>query len=354
MVKDPKSLLVVLFGAIGDVVRAFPLVTQISDNYPNLKITWAVETPSLEIVKCHPRVSRIVEYKRKDGLIGYFRFLKELRSESYEVCIDLQRHSKSGLTSLLSGSPIRIGFNKKNSREANYLFQTDQIEPVEHFSDKVEQYIKFCEKLGFSPSERRDHLLESTSEECAALESKLAIIASEQSIDLVPKDKRVLFLIGSTWKSRLWEMEYYGTLANLLHEEYGFQSFIVGSPKDDVLANSILSASNVPVVSLVGKTTLREFKTLCSITSFGVGSDSGPLHIASGVGLPVISLWGPTSPTRSRPFNNFQNALQSPVGCAGCYHRICPGLDKLCMKSIRPEVVMMKVFELLKGLPSAV
>jgi heptosyltransferase-1 len=169
------------------------------------------------------------------------------------------------------------------------------------------------------------------------------MIASEQSIELAPKEKRVLFLIGSTWKSRLWEMEYYGTLANLLNEEYGFQSFIVGSPNDDVLANSILSASNVPVVNLVGKTTLREFKTLCSLASFGVGSDSGPLHIASGVGLAVISLWGPTSPTRSKPFNNFQNALQSPVGCAGCYHRICPGLDKLCMKSIRPEVVMMKI-----------
>ncbi len=348
MVKDPKSVLIVLLGAIGDVVRAFPLVTQISEEYPDCKITWAVETPSIEIVKCHSKVNRIVEYRRKNGLFAYFAFIKELRAESYDVSIDLQRHLKSGLTSRLANAKHRIGFNKKNSREGNYLFQTETIQPVEHFSDKVEQYMQFTEKLGFVASDKREHGLEPSSEEIDSLEEKLESISAEQGLEHVPANKRVLFLIGSTWKTREWESAYYGKLAELLNEKFQLTSYLVGSSKDQKLADEIIQSSSVKLQSLIGKTSLREFRTLCSISKFGVGSDSGPLHIASGVGLPVVSLWGPTSPTRSRPFNNFQNVLQSSIGCAGCYQRICPGLDKLCMKSIRPEVVMYKVEELLK------
>jgi len=347
MVKDPKSLLVVLLGAIGDVVRAFPLITQISEQYPNCKITWAVETPSVEIVKCHPKVSRIVEHKRKNGIFSYFKFIKELRAESYDVSLDLQRHFKSGLTTALAHAETRIGFNKKNSREGNYLFQTDTIVPVEHFSDKVEQYMNFCEKLGFAPREKRDHLLESSEKEMLDLEDKIRSVTTEQGLENVPKEKRALFLIGSTWKTREWEGSYYGKLTELLFEKYQIQSYLVGSPKDQVLADEIIKSSKIPLVNLIGKTSLREYKTLCALSALGVGSDSGPLHIASGVGLPVVTLWGPTSPTRSRPFNNYENVLQSPIGCAGCYQRICPGLNKLCMKSIGPEVVMYKVEELL-------
>jgi len=345
MIKNPKSLLIVLLGAIGDVVRAFPLVTQISENYPDCMITWAVESPSLEIVKCHPEVNRIVEYRRKDGIFAYLKFIKELRSESYDVSIDLQRHFKSGMTTFFANASMRIGFNKKNSREANYLFQTDTIDPVEHFSDKVEQYMKFCEKLGFTASEKREHLLESSPEEIFAFEKKLKDIAESQGVIIVPKEKRALFLIGSTWKTREWGADYYAKLSESLMENYQIQSYLVGSSKDSQLAGEILKSSRVPIINLLGHTSLREYKTLCAISALGVGSDSGPLHIASGVGLPVISLWGPTSPTRSRPFNNYQNVLQSPIGCAGCYQRVCPGLDKLCMKSIRPEVVMYKVDE---------
>lgn len=343
MQNKPNSILIVLLGAIGDVVRAFPLVSQISERFPEAKITWAVETPSLEIVKCHPKISRVVEYKRKGGFGAYVKFIKELRQDSYDVSLDLQRHFKSGMTSFLSGASRRIGFNRANSREGNYLFQTSHIPKVDHFMDKVEQYMEFCRELGFGPSEKREHLLDSSEEEIAELEVRLKLISKEQGVEFVERERRVLFLIGSTWSSRVWELEYYSKLSELLKERFNFQCYLIGGPGDNELASVILGQSKVEILNLCGRTTLREFRTLCSVSKLGVGSDSGPLHIASGVGLKVVSIWGPTSPTRSRPFNNFDNVLVSPIGCAGCYQRVCPGLDKLCMKSVGVDHAMERV-----------
>ena len=115
VITEKPSILIVLLGAIGDVIRAFPLVTHIRNSLPDCKITWAVETPSVEIVKCHPGVSRVVEFKRKEKLSGYYSFIKDLRADQYDIVLDLQRHFKSGFTSLMSGGKNRLGFNFSNS-----------------------------------------------------------------------------------------------------------------------------------------------------------------------------------------------------------------------------------------------
>jgi heptosyltransferase-1 len=337
----PKKILIVLLGAIGDVVRAFPLASQIKENWPDSEITWAVETASVGIVTECKFVTRAVEFKRKDGIFGFFRFIRELKKEKFDLTLDLQRHFKSGITSYLTGGSVRIGFNKQNSREANHLFNNFSINEVEYMSDKIEQYLYFSDYLGFKKKESRyDFGLEEDLDCSIDLEDKLKKILTDKNLEFYPKDKRALLFIGSTWESKIWPSINFYNLAKDLFANFGYLPILVGSKGDLQKAKEIIALGNSPLINFVGETSLKEFKNLCFNAKFAVACDSGPMHIACAVGLPVISLWGPTSPIRSKPYSNSKFIIQSPIGCRECYQRKCPGLDGICLSDIGPEVVL--------------
>lgn len=337
LVSNNSSILIVMLGAIGDVVRAFPLAARIKKNYPNSRITWAVETSSVNLVRRCLHVDAVIEFKRSGGLPAFFSFMKELRANTYDISIDLQRHFKSGVISFFSRAPHRLGFNYINSRELNWLFNNTQIEAVDHFEDKIEQIQRFGDYCGLDTlSEPYDFGLQVTDQDRKNLIKKLREI--DLSYDLSGRSN-VLFFIGSVWKTKRWMPEYFSILAETIYKNTGMVSVLIGAPHERNIADSIVSACNVPIIDLVGKTTLDEFPVLCTLAPIAVGADSGPMHIASAMGQKVISVWGPTSPTRSKPYRNLEYVIKSPIGCQGCYMRSCPDLDVLCLKEIKPQVV---------------
>ena len=108
----PRRVLIILLGAIGDVTRGLALATRIKSSWPETELIWAVEPKSAGILERHPAVDQLVVFDRPRGFPAYLRFLKELRSLRCEITLDLQRHFKSGVTSLFAGSPKRLGFNR--------------------------------------------------------------------------------------------------------------------------------------------------------------------------------------------------------------------------------------------------
>ncbi len=347
--ENPESkILVILFGAIGDVVRGLGLATKIKKHYPASKIVWAVEKTSSALLRDHPSIDSLLIFDRTTGVSGYLSFLKNVRSQKCDITLDLSRHLKGGVCSILSGAPVRVGFSRKNSREGNWLFQTDHIPEVLHFSDKIMQFHKFAESLGISGDQEVDFGFALKEADIFAFEKKLAQICEESGVTFADPSRRVLFFIASTWESREWSSGYFAELATKLKEKFGMTPVIVGGPSDASKGDEILSALDDKSIALnlIGKTSLYELVILCKRSSCGVGVDSGPMHIASAAGLPVISFWGSTSPERSTPFGNKELVLQSPIGCAPCYFRECPGLDTMCLKNITPQIVLYKFEEL--------
>jgi heptosyltransferase-1 len=347
---SPEKILIILFGAIGDVARGLSLVCRIKKQLPETKIYWVVEKTSSKLIEDHPFIDEVLVFNKQDGFFSFLSFLRKVRALQCDVTLDLSRHLKGGISSYFSGSTTRVGFNKVNSREGNWLFQTKHIEPVPHFTDKINHFHKFGDAIGLPPPDEVDFGLTPRQEEIDELEKRLAQLCVQKGIKIPPVAQRILFLIGSTWKSREWPSVHFAELARVLHEKSGMTSFLVGSPSDAVKAGEILShvENTTSVVDLTGFTSLRELVVLCHLAKCGIGADSGPMHIASAAGLPVISFWGPTSPERSTPYGNKDRVLQSPIGCAPCYFRECPGLDTVCLKNITPVVVQYKFEELLK------
>src|SRR5580704_18306517 len=112
----PKRVLIVLNGAIGDVVRALPLLGRIRRGFPNAHLAWAVEPKSAPILTAHPWLDEIILYDRRNAPWSFFPFLKRIYDGHFDLAIDLQRHLKSGLIGLVSRAPDRLGFSAENTK----------------------------------------------------------------------------------------------------------------------------------------------------------------------------------------------------------------------------------------------
>ncbi len=339
----PRKVLIVLLGAIGDVTRALPLAVRIKQAWPTSELVWAVEPTSAPLLEKHEAIDRAIVFERHRGFTAYISFLRELRRERFDVVLDLQRHLKSGFTSFSTRAETRVGFHPKNAKEGNWLFNNRYIPRVENFSAKIAHYQLFGDLLGIAPTEPLEFGLRPTAEESREAEEFLTSEAHGSNVSLPSPANRIAFILGSSWPSRFWPEKHYVELADELYRGFGIIALLLGARSEREIGASLAREVPHAVLNLVEKTTLRSLVPLFSRVRVAIGSDSGPMHIAAAVGIPVISLWGSTSPHRSAPYGSEHLVLQSPIGCSPCYRRICPGLGTLCMKLIPPRAALAAI-----------
>jgi len=339
-VKTPpsdSSILIVLMGSLGDVARGLCLVSHIKKNLPESRITWLVEPKWVELVKLHPRIDKVLVFNRPKGVLAVWDLYKALGQEHFDIALDLQRHFKSGFFSWLSGAKRRVGFNRRNAKEVNWLFNNERIE---YFSDELPKlchYLKFTEYLGLPAPNSLDFGLAS-----------LDLRPNAPNIVSGVKDPIIAVVIGSSWESKDWFFEgYYGLLKDLLYSEK-MQAVLLGDSSRVTSALQLVRKLSAPgLINLVGKTSLLELAAVLKSVAVAVGPDSGPSHVAAAVGTPYVSLFGPTSPRRTAPYGSENLVVQACVDCAPCYKKQCPGLDRICMRKISVEKVKEKLSEAL-------
>lgn len=319
-----------LLGAIGDVVRALPLLQRLRRAWPATHFTWAVEPAAAPIVVGHPGLDAVIRFDRGGGAAAFVQFLTAARRSAPDLTLDLQRHLKSGMASWVSGAPRRIGFHRRNSREGNWLFNTESIPPVERFSSKLVQFLGFADYLGV-PRTPVDFGLRPSAEEARRVDELLGGCG----------DRCAAVMLGSTWTSRQWFPASTAAVCRGLSAR-GLRPVLIGGPTDVAAAAAVTAADAGPVVNCAGRTSLRDVIGILSRAVVAVGPDSGPMHIAAAVGTPVVSLWGATSPARSAPFGSESLVIQGEAPCVPCYRRRCP-IGRLCMERITPEAVLAKV-----------
>jgi len=339
-VKTPpsdSSILIILMGSLGDVARGLCLVSHIKKNLPESRITWLVEPKWVELVKLHPRIDKVLVFNRPKGALAVWDLYKVLGQEHFDIALDLQRHFKSGFFSWLSGAKRKVGFNRRNAKEVNWLFNNERIE---YFSDelpKLRHYLKFTEYLGLPEPKSLDFGLAS-----------LDLRRNAPDIISGGKGPIVAVVIGSSWESKDWFFEgYYGLLKDLLYSEK-MQVVLLGDGSQVTSALQLVKKLRDPgLINLVGKTSLLELAAVLKSVTVAVGPDSGPSHVATAVGTPYVSLFGPTSPRRTAPHGSENLVVQASVDCAPCYKKQCPGLDRICMRKISVEKVKEKLSEAL-------
>ncbi|HVN63498.1 MAG TPA: glycosyltransferase family 9 protein [Candidatus Binataceae bacterium] len=335
-VPPSKRVLIVLLGAIGDVVRALPLLGRIRRAWPDAWIAWAVEPKSAPVLEDHPWLDELVVYDRAGAPWTFFSFLARIRAGRFDLALDLQRHLKSGVTSLASAAPVRIGFDRSNTKEFNHRFSNRQIVPQPNMRLKLQQYQAFGDALEIPP---------------AAIEFGLIATGKEREraramLGEVPRPLLGVIL-GSSWPSRVYFPDRIAAVIRNLAQpdsaEPPLYPVLLGGPEEQKVAKAVLhELGETPALDLSGRTTLRDLMAIFPECAAAFGPDSGPMHIAAAVGCPVVSLWGATSPQRSAPWGYAEYAITGEIPCHPCYLRRCP-IGRECMRRIAPDDVTAAV-----------
>ncbi len=331
----PDCILIVLFGAIGDVTRALPLLTRLRRGYPHARIAWAVEPAAATLLDAHPALDEVLLYERSQGVRQFWPFLQSIRQKKFDLVLDLQRHAKSGLVSVWSRAPVRLGFHRHNTKEGNWLLNTHTITPVPDLSLKLQQYLKFSDALGL-PDDGVHFDLRLRAEEEQQVEALLA--DTPQSF--------AAFFLGSRWPSRFWFPDATAQVARNLQREYGMGTVLIGGPGEVEFAADVTDKLKTTATNLSGRTSLRDLIGIFSRAQIAIGPDSGPMHIAAAVGTPVISFWGATSPLRSAPWGSEDFVQSGPAACSPCYVRQCR-INRTCMQRITPTQVLATAQQIL-------
>ena len=136
--------------------------------------------------------------------------------------------------------------------------------------------------------------------------------------------------------AKRWPAQNYARLADLLQEKVRATILIIGSLDEAKTAGDLSSAMTGEAVNLTGQTSLRLLAGLISLASLFISNDSGPMHLANALRVPVVALFGPSDPLRTRPFQQPSTVLKKDVPCWPCSYRVCP-FDHRCMMNITPE-----------------
>ncbi|MGH7772399.1 MAG: glycosyltransferase family 9 protein [Candidatus Binatia bacterium] len=331
MTVHPRKILIVLHGSIGDVTRALPLANLIRRGYPKAKLVWAVEPLASPLVEHHPAVDEVILFERNRWWRSLGPFLRRIRSQRFDLVLDLQRHLKSGLISRWSGAPYRLGFHRRDAKELNWLFNNHTIAAAGEGIPKLHHYLKFAEFLGIEPYPV-DWGLRLTQEEEASVDNMLRGVGSHF----------VVFFVGSSWESKQWLPAQTAKSAAAIQERYGMGIVLLGGKEDASFAQEVEDFRPLPVTNLVGQTSLREAVGVLSRARVAVGPDTGIMHLCAAVGTPVVSLWGATDPIRTGPHGYQDLVVQGKAACSPCYLRRCP-IGRICMQSIDIEEVASKV-----------
>lgn len=287
----PEPRFVILrMSALGDIVHTLPAIHALRESFPGAQIDWLLDEKWTPVLEGNPDVNRIVAMNRGSAL-NVIGTIGELRRARYSMALDFQSLYRSAIFGWLSGARERVGFDSKYSREPGAaLFYTKRVTPLR--AHKIEHNLELAESIGAKAT----HVCFPLRVSCEAA-AQVRKILDEEGV-------REYFVLspGGGWGSKCWPAERYGRLHEAIAKKYGWTGVISFSPGELALAQTLHRAAGNPEPAME-QFNLRQLLPLLRDAKLFVGADTGPLHLASALGTPVVGLYGPTDPARNGPYS---------------------------------------------------
>lgn len=307
---DPRFLLVRL-GSMGDVIHAIPSASALRDTFPGARIDWAIDLKWARLLEGNSDLTEVIAADRTSAS-AVASTVRRMRAAKYTCAIDFQALYKSALLAFASGAPRRIGFQSSYAREGlASLLYTDSLNP--RGAHKVEHNLTLAEFAGAKKSVSRFPLVVRPEDEDRAAR-ELAAHALEEFHVLNP---------GGGWRSKCWPAQRYGELHRTLAARYGWRGVVTFGPGEEGLAREVTEAAGDPPAAAISLE-LGPLMALMRRARFVVSADTGPLHLAAALDVPVVGLFGPTDPARNGPYSLDSSrhiVLRNPQNCETTYAR---------------------------------
>jgi lipopolysaccharide heptosyltransferase I len=348
-----RRILIVRLSALGDVVHVLPLLDALRRARPDAEIGWLVEEASASLLVDHPQIDRVwvaprraTERSLRGGrplaaLKPWLRLLGELRAARYEVTIDAQCNLRSSLLARLSGAPCRIGFAPPFTKEQAQWLSTHHVSPPPRKQLKVERNLELLRPFGIDGRGAKAQVAISDAARAAARTFR-------QSLDA---RSVVAFHPGVSGFGaiKLWFPDRYAALARRLCEERGVRSVVTWGPGERDLAERIVRDAGDAARLAPETRSILDLAALFERCDVVVGGDTGPVHLAAALGVPVVGLYGPKDPAVYAPWDARTDAAATTVWkhvhCSPCTLRRCDNV--ICMPAIHVDDVASAVQNIL-------
>ena len=300
-IASPRTILIVMLSALGDAVHVLPVVTALRRMWPGARISWIIQPVPHQLVRGHDAVDEFILFHRRRGVDAwrsYAALQQELDGRRFDLLLNLQVYLKAGLITALAAADVKLGFDRARARDLNWLFTTHRIpaRPVGHVQD---QYFEFLEHIGVDP-QPVEWRIPLTDDERAA-----------QRAFFDGFDRPVAgVVVGTSKPAKNWAPERYAHVVDALHRDLGLQPVLLGgpSPIERAAADHILAASQVQPVDALADD-VRRLVWLLAGCRLVISPDTGPLHIARALDVPVVGLYGYTNPKRYGPYRKFTDLV---------------------------------------------
>jgi lipopolysaccharide heptosyltransferase II len=322
---------------VGDAIMALPALRVVRSHFPDAEIAILARPYVANIYRDQQICDQLIPYDPRGehaGLSGRERLAGELRSQKFDLALLLQNAFDAAWLAWRAGIPQRIGY----ARDGRSLLLTKAV-PVP--------------KLGEIPAHEQFYYLElirragwfdaSSGEKYISL--KLAPGLKEQAETRLlaagarPKAVRVAIGAGASYGSaKCWQPEKFADAANRLAAQFDADVVLFGTPAESAVSSAIAAGMHRSPIDLVGKTAIADLPALLSQCHLFIGNDSGAMHVAAAVGLPVVAVFGPTDPHGTAPVTPRCTVIQEKPYCSPCFLRRCP-TDHRCMTRVTPDAV---------------
>ena len=357
-----RSVLIVLFGRIGDVIFTLPSVQALKRARPDISVDWLVEDRCADLLLGHPALRRVFLFRRGDysravrdrrygqalGILG--GLVRSLRQERYAAVLDFQGLLKSGVATFFARGDLKLGSPSTygRMREGAALFSR-QVPMAQEGLHLVERHLLVVRELlgeAVSPEPLR---LAFTEDEHHHVRS------------LVGSSPYVLIHPFASWGTRNWPSSSWARVVRELSGR-GFRIALAGAggATQEEMKSEIERSVSGGLVDLLGRLSLRELSLAMGLSEAVLAVDSGPMHLAASTGTRVVALFGPTDPVRLGPYGPRGGAggeeemgpngrvVTAGLPCQPCMMRRCP-IGTPCQDRLEPEAVISAFEEVLRG-----
>ena len=299
------KIAIVKLSALGDIIHSAFVLQFIKQNNKDTRIDWIIEDTFAPVLEFNPHIDNIRKVNLKSLKNDFSKITKEIKNinsyarSNYDLVVDMQGLMKSAIVSRLLSNNI-AGFDKNSIREkASSFFYTKKID-IPYHENTIDRYRVLVSQALKIAIDKND-----------ILNKKPYLFYSENDAKsakkfLTGKRKNVVFIIGSTWSSRIYPKEKLINIANNLDADI-YIPFGNESEKED----ASFIAKHAKNVTVLPKMNLNILKALISSVNLVIGNDTGPTYIAWANNIPSITLFGPTPPTRIYE-TDINKVLKSP------------------------------------------
>jgi heptosyltransferase I len=297
----PREICIVMLSAIGDAVHVLPIANALKRAWPASRITWVIQPAAHVLVSSHEAIDDFVVFRRRRGLGAWRSFrdvAAELRGRQFDLLLGLQVYLKAGLITGLARARIKLGFDARRARDAQWLFTNERI-PARAPRHVQDQYFEFLEFLGVDPRPVTWGLTLTDAERAA------------QASFFRELDRPVCaVVVGTSRPEKNWMSDRYARVLEQLEARHGLRPVLVGGPShaERRITGEILAQTGARVVDALGDD-LRRLVWILEGSALVVTPDTGPLHVARALEKPVVSLFGRTNPKRSGPYRAFEDLV---------------------------------------------